>query len=92
MSKAAHQLFEIRQPFQRRQAWHEEILAAAQHVERLDAVDAAPDRCSGNCKRRAFLLQAHDRIAFLANPREIAVVDPLPLQEFQSGHRLGADE
>jgi hypothetical protein len=31
-----------------RRGGHEEVLATAQHVERLDAVDAAPDRLLGN--------------------------------------------
>src|ERR1700726_1354260 len=92
MSKAPPLALEISQPFQRREAWHEEIFAAAQHIERLDVVDAAPDRLCGNRERPAFLLKAHNRIPFLANTREVSVVDPLSLQEFQSCHRLGAEK
>src|ERR1700730_5965943 len=92
MSQAPPLALEICQPFQRREAWHEEILPATQHIERLDVVNAAPDRLCGNRERRAFLLKADNRIPFLANSREISVVNPLPLQELQSGHRLGAEK
>src|SRR5271166_5652573 len=92
MTKTRASAFEIRQPFQRRQAWHEEILAAAQHVEPLHAVNTAPDRLSGNRKRCAFLLKSDYRVSVPAQTHEVTVVDPLPLQEFQSRHCLGADE
>src|SRR5262249_779663 len=39
-----------------------------------------------------FFLSPDDRITLAADPNEIAVVDPLLLQEFHRGHRLGADE
>jgi hypothetical protein len=68
------------------------MLTPTKHVEGLDAVDAAPDRRLRNRERRAILLQADDRVALVAGPNEIAVVDPLLLQEFDGGHRLGADE
>ncbi len=55
-------------------------------------MDAPPHRILWNRERRIFFLQAHDRVAFLAKPRKISAVDPLPLQEFHRGHRLGADE
>ena len=83
---------EIRQPFQCRQARHEHVLAAAQHVERVDAVNSSPHRRLGNRERSAFSLQAHNWVAFLAKPRKISVVNPFPLQEFQGSHRFGADE
>ena len=55
-------------------------------------MDTVPDGSSGNREGSTFLLQAHDRVTFLANSREISVIDPLALQELQGGHRPGADE
>jgi hypothetical protein len=79
-------------PFQGRQRGHEEVLAAAQYVERLDVVDSAPDRILRDRERRAVLLQPDVRIAFVAQVHEVAVVDPLLLQELHRGHGLGAEE
>src|SRR5262249_17407695 len=64
-------------PSQRRQRWHKEVLAPAQYVEGLDAVDATPHWLLRDGERRSFLLHADDRIAFVTNPDEVAVVDPL---------------
>ena len=55
-------------------------------------MDAAPDRLLRDGERRPVLLQADVGIALLAQAHEVAVVDPLLLQELQGGHRLGADE
>ena len=65
-------------------ARHEKVLAAAKHVERFDAVDAASDRLLRNGERRAFLLPPDDRVTLVADTDEIAVVDPLLLQEFDA--------
>ncbi len=43
-------------------------------------------------ERGPVLLQADVRIALVAEAHEVAVVDPLLLQELHRGHRLGADE
>src|SRR5262245_12537528 len=85
-------LRESSDPTQCRQRGHEEVLAPAKHVEGLDAVDATPYRRLRNGERRVVWLQADDRVALVAGPDEIAVVDPLLLQEFNGGHRLGTDE
>src|SRR5262245_57595710 len=53
-------------PPQGRQARHEEVLAAAKDVERLDPAHAAPRRVLRNRERRVFVLQANDRIALVA--------------------------
>jgi hypothetical protein len=37
-------------------------------------------------------LQPDHRVAFVADARKVPVVDPFSLQEFERGHRLGADE
>ena len=37
---------QLAQPSQGGQAWHEEVLAASEDIERLDPMDAAPDRGS----------------------------------------------
>src|SRR5215471_1634404 len=79
-------------PAQGTDARHEEILAAAQHVERLDAVNASSHRLLRNGENRPFLLPPDDRITLVADPDEIAVIDPLLLQKLHRGHRLGADE
>ena len=65
-------------------ARHEKVLAAAKHVERLDAVDASPDRLLRNGESRLFLLPPDDRVALIVGADEIAVVDPLLLQEFDA--------
>src|SRR5262245_27468161 len=83
---------QLRQPFQPRQARHEEVFAAAEYVEGLDAADESSDRISRNGKGRPLWLQADDWVTFSAETHKIAVVDPLLLQEFDSGHRLGTDE
>src|SRR5215471_16421867 len=80
------------QPSQGGQARHEEVLAPSKHVERFDAVNATSDRLVRNRERRPFLLEPYDRVALMAGPDEIAVVDPFLLQEFDGRHRLGADE
>src|SRR5262245_37466097 len=51
-----------------------------------------PDRLVWNGKSRSFLLQADNRVTFIADTYEVAVVNPLLLEEFDRGHRLGADE
>src|ERR1044071_9809123 len=53
---------------------------------------AAPDRLLRNRKNRAFFLAPDDRITFVAEANEIALVDPLLLQEFDRRHRVRADE
>src|SRR5262245_20233596 len=85
-------LFQFCEPLQCTHARHEQVFAALDHVEGLDAMNASPDRLLRNGERRAFLLPPDDRVALVADPDEIAVVDPLLLQEFDRGHRLGADE
>src|SRR5262249_38886326 len=70
----------------------EQVLAALENVEGLDAVETAPDRLLRNRESRPFFLTSDDRIALVTEPNEIAVVDPLLLQKFDRGHRLGADE
>ena len=54
-------------------------------------MNAAPHRSLRNGEGGAFFLQAHDHVAFVADPDKISVVDPFPLQEFERRHRLGAD-
>src|SRR5882672_11872089 len=73
-------------PVQSAQARHEEVLAAAKHIEGFDAMEAPPDRLLRNRKGRAFFLEPDDRIALAAYADEIAVVDPLLLQELHGGH------
>src|SRR6185295_14533412 len=84
--------FQVCEPLQGTHARHEKVLAALQHVEGLDAMNASPDRCLRNREGRPFLLPPDDRVALVAHADEIAVVDPLLLQKFDRGHRLGADE
>src|SRR5262245_56283296 len=55
-------------------------------------MDASSDGLLRNRECRAFLLPSDDRVTLVASPDEIAVLDPLLLQEFDRGHRLGADE
>src|SRR4051794_36508982 len=50
--RSASGLAEVRDPAQGGQVGHEQVLAAAQHVERLDAVDATPNRLLRDCERR----------------------------------------
>src|SRR5215467_7328350 len=88
----SNSLESIRQPMQRADTWHKEILATAKHVERFYPGDAVPDRLAWNGKCRAFLLQADNRVTFVADAYEISIVDPFLLQEFDRGHCLGADE
>src|SRR5262249_22056616 len=57
-------------------------------MPRGGGLTAAP----GNGENRLFFLSPDDRVTLAADPNEIAVVDPLLLQEFHRGHRLGADE
>src|SRR6185369_15474101 len=83
---------ELAQPSQSGQARHKEVLSAAEHVEGFDSVNATPDRFSRNGETRPFFLQSDNRISLFAEPHEIAVVDPLLLQEFDRGHGLRADE
>ena len=85
-------VFQLCKPFQRRQARHEEVLAAAKHVESFDAMDAASHRLLRNAERCAFFLQPDNWITFITGADEIAVIDPLLLQEFDRGHSPGADE
>src|SRR5690242_12948066 len=63
-------LAEVTDPSQGGQGRHEEVLAAAQHVECLDAVDPAPDRMLRDGERRAVLLQPDVRITFVAQVHE----------------------
>src|SRR5262245_61331310 len=48
--------FQVGQPLQCTHAWHEEVLTALEHVERLDAVDASSDGLLRNREGCAFLL------------------------------------
>ena len=73
-------------------AANEEVLAAAEHVERLEAMDSAPYRLARDRERRPLLLKTDVRVVFIAEAHEIAVVDPLSLQELHRLHRFGADE
>src|SRR5262245_32114925 len=79
-------------PFQGRETRHEEVLAALEHVERLDAVKTTPHRFLRNRERPPVLLPPNDRVTLVAGADEIAVVDPLLLEEFDRGHGLGAHE
>src|SRR5262249_25768589 len=74
-----------------RYARHEKVFTAAQHVECLDAVKASSGWLLRDSENRAFLLPSDDWIPLAADPHEIAVIDPLLLQEFHRGHRLSAD-
>src|SRR2546425_6329611 len=51
------------QPIQRGQARHEQVLAAAKHIERVDAVNAAPHRLFRNREGCLLLLQTDDGVA-----------------------------
>src|SRR5262245_4878181 len=84
--------FQFCEPLQCTHARHEQVLAALEHVEGLDAMNASSDGLLGNRERRPFLLAPDDRVALVADPDEIAVVDPLLLQKLDRGHRLGTDE
>src|SRR5262245_26570376 len=79
-------------PFDRRQTRHEQIFAAAEHVERLDAVNPAAHGFFRDREYRVVLLQPDIWIAFGAEVHEVSVVDPFLLQEFDRLRRLGADE
>src|ERR1700759_2323778 len=92
MSSLLWWLAEVREPSQGGQGGYEEVLAAPQHVEGLDPVDAAPHRLLRDGERRPVLLEADIGVALGAQAHEVAVVDPLLLQELQGGHRLGAEE
>ena len=52
----------------------------------------APDRRLRPRKGGAVRLQPDHRVAFVAHPRKVPVVDPVRLQKLERGHRLGADE
>ena len=41
-------VFQVCKPFQPRQAWHEEVLAAAMHVEDFDVLSSLINSCCGN--------------------------------------------
>jgi hypothetical protein len=41
-------VFQVCKPFQPRQAWHEEVLAAAMHVEDFDVLPSLINSCCGN--------------------------------------------
>src|SRR5262245_60303108 len=84
--------FQVGQPLQCTHARHEKVLTALEHVESLDAVDASSDGLLRNRESRAFLLPPDDRVALVANADEVAVIDPLLLQEFDRGHGLRAEE
>src|SRR5437764_393573 len=49
-------------------------------------------RLLGDGEGRPVLLQPDVGVALLAQAHEVAVVDPLWLEELHGGHRLGADE
>src|SRR5262245_30192370 len=83
---------QVGEPLQGREARQEEVLAAAQYVERFDAVHAAPHRLLRDGEGRSRLLPPDDRVALASRADEIALVDPLLLQELDGGHCLGADE
>src|SRR5262245_26630763 len=68
---AAPSSAQVREPLQRADTRHEEVLTAAEHIERLDAVDAASHRVLRNGENRSFLLSPDDRIALLADPEEV---------------------
>src|SRR5258706_6092391 len=80
------------QPIQGGQARHEKVLAAAKHIERLDAVNATPDRHLRNREGWLVLLETDDGVAFVTQAHERAVSDPFLLEEFEGTHRLGAQE
>src|SRR5678810_419231 len=84
--------FQVCQPLQCAHARHEKVLAALEHVEGFDATNASSDRLLWNREGASWLLPPDDRVALVTNADEIAVVDPLLLQKFDRGHRLGADE
>ena len=60
----------------------EKALASAEHVERLHAVNAAPDRVARRRERGAVLSEPDVGVALLAEAHDVAVVDPLPLHNF----------
>src|SRR5262249_61876211 len=68
---------EISQPLQSTHARHEKVLAALEHVEGFDAVNATPHWLPRNSERGPFPLPPDDRVALVAGPDEIAVVAPL---------------
>src|SRR5262245_1984803 len=79
---------QVREPTQRRDAWHEEVFAALQYVERFDAVYPASRRLLRDGKHAAtFFLQSHQWVAFVCEIQEVAVVDPFLLQELHRRHR-----
>ena len=55
-------------------------------------MDAASHRLLRNGERCSFFLQPDNGITLVTGADEIAVIDLLLLQEFDSGQRLGADE
>ena len=55
-------------------------------------MNAVPHRLLRNGERRFFFLQPDNGITLVTGADEIAVIDPLLLQELDSGHRPGADE
>jgi hypothetical protein len=69
-------IMQVCKPFQRRQARHEEVLTAAEHVEGFYAVDAASHRLLRNGERCSFFLQPDNGITLVTGADEIAVVDP----------------
>src|SRR5262245_59316754 len=69
--------FQVCEPLQCTHARHEKVLAALEHVEGFDAAKAPPHWLFRNGGRRPFLLPPDDRVALVAGPDEIAVVDPL---------------
>src|SRR5690242_2974726 len=55
-SSLSRRIREVADPAERRQRGHEEVLAAAEDVERVDVVDAAPHRIPGDREGRPLLL------------------------------------
>jgi len=55
-------------------------------------MDAVSHRFLRNSESRTVALQTDDRVSLVADPDEIAVVDPLLLQELDGGHGLCANE
>ena len=58
-------LLQTSEPIQCTYARHEEVLAAAQHIERFNAAHKSPDRVFGNGEGRFFFLQPNDWIALV---------------------------
>ena len=71
------------QLFQRIQAWHEAIFTTAYHNELWESMKSSPDRTFGYSKYFFSLAIVQDWILLCAVTDEIAVSDPLRLNEFK---------